>query len=111
MERPCHTVEEMGESDTTHEDARAALSEAAAQASKVRRTDIQFRLILVGLALAYVAAGTPGGLLRGPGTGVSRLLRLAPPLFGSIRLIWRGAAFSRAGAPEFCPPGGCLPPG
>jgi len=96
-----HTIEEMSESDTTREDARAALSEAAAQASKVRRTDIQFRLILVGLALAYVAAGTLVGLVRVPWTGVAVLLVLAAALVGSIGLMWRMRAFSRSGPRNF----------
>jgi len=89
------------ESDTSREAARAALSEASAQASRVRRTDLQFRLILVGLALAYVAAGALVGLVRVPWTGAAVLLILLATLVGGVGLMWRMRAFSRSGPRNF----------
>jgi hypothetical protein len=91
----------MNESDTSPKDARAALSEASALASKVRRTDIQYRLILVGLALAYVAAGVLVGFVRVAWTGAAVLLVLVATVFGSIGLMWRMRAFSRSGPRNF----------
>jgi len=91
----------MSESDPTREEARAALAEASAQTSRVRRTDNQFRLILAGLALAYMAEGVLVGLVRGRWIGLAVLLVLVAVLVGSIALMWRMLAFSRSGPRNF----------
>lgn len=67
----------------------------------MRRTDLQFRRILVALALAYLVAGALAGLVRVPWTGVAVLFVLAATLVGSLWLMWRMRAFSRSGPRHF----------
>jgi len=80
----------------TPQDARASLDEANRKAATVRRADIQFRPILLGVAAIYLAAAALISLFpRGGGPFV--LFIFVGGSAGTLCLAWRISAYSRMG--------------
>jgi hypothetical protein len=90
--------------ERTPQQARAALAEAARQATRVRSADAQYRPILLGLAATYLAAGVLVGMFPRGGSivaGVGLLLILVAGLIGGVGLLWRIRIYSRWGPVRF----------
>jgi hypothetical protein len=89
----------------TPQEARAALAEASSQAARVRQADRQFRWILLSIAAIYlVVAGVMSATpwRRGGTTpGLAVLVIVIVGLAGTILLITRLRAYSRAGVVWF----------
>jgi hypothetical protein len=86
--------------DMTPEEARAALADAGNQASGLRRTDKQFRAILLWVAAMYLAIALLAGLFpRGgwPLVGAVFLVILVGGFAVTLLLLWRIRAWSRRG--------------
>lgn len=87
----------------TQQEARAALTEADRAAGRIRRTDKQFGLILLGIAAAYVAIGILVGLapaVRGFAL-IAILVILVGALGGAVIQLLRIRAYSRTGILQF----------
>ena len=91
----------MNQPDPSREEARAALAEATAHQSRVRQTDKQFRLILVGLAVTYLVFGLLVGFVRGRPSAIAGILILLAISVGAIGMMLRMRAYSRAGPRNF----------
>ena len=86
--------------DVTPEEARAALADAGSQATGLRRTDKQFRAILLWMAAMYLAIAVLVGLFpRGgvPLVGAAVLTIFVGGVGGSFLLLWQIRAYSRRG--------------
>jgi hypothetical protein len=86
--------------DVTPEEARAALAAAGTQAAGVRRSDRQFRSILLGLATVYVAGALLVSAYPHGGSrfaGIALIAVFAGGLIGMLLLVWRIRAYSRRG--------------
>ncbi len=87
----------------TPERARAALAEAGSRALEVRRSDSQFRFILLALAATYVAIGVVVGLhpRGGPLAGPPVLAIFAAGVALTVVLFRRVKAYSKPGVLRF----------
>jgi hypothetical protein len=84
----------------TPEEARAALADAGNQATGLRRTDKQFRGILLWIAAMYLGIAVLVGLFpRGgkPLVSAAVLAIFVGGVIASFLLLWRIRAFSRRG--------------
>lgn len=87
----------MSRPQPTQLDARAAVSEAEAQAAKVRHADRRMAWVLMGFAVTWVAQVSVTSLWRSPSAQVAVLIIVA---VGCALLIWLGVgirAYSRTG--------------
>ena len=90
----------MSQANPTSEEARIALAEASGRAAGVRRTDKQFRWILLALAAVYLAGSAIVALFPHGGSrlaGIALVGTFAGGLVGIFVLFWRMRAFSRTG--------------
>jgi hypothetical protein len=90
--------------DITPEEARAALADADTQATGLRRTDKQFRAILLWIGAMYLAIAVLVGLFpRGgvPLVGAAVLTIFVGGVGGTFLLLWRIRAYSRRGIQWF----------
>lgn len=86
--------------EMTPEEARAALADAGNQTTGVRRTDKQFRAILLWIAAMYLGIAVLIGLF--PRGGVPLVSAAVLAIFlggfgGALLLLWRIRAYSRRG--------------
>ena len=92
----------MSEADPTPHEAQAALAEANTQAARVRRSDHQLALMLLGIVAVYLAAGAvistlPSLRRGGPIVGLAVLAIVIVGVVGMIYVGVRIRAYSRAG--------------
>jgi hypothetical protein len=87
----------------TPEQARSALAEADSRALGVRRSDSQFRFILLALAATYLAIGVVVGRFPhgGPLAGPTVLAIFAGGVALTVVLFWRVKAYSKPGVLRF----------
>jgi hypothetical protein len=86
--------------DLTPQEARAALADAGNQAARLRRSDRQFRSILLGLAATYVVGALLVGLYPHGGSrfaGIALIVILVGGFIGMLYLLLRIRAYSRRG--------------
>lgn len=86
--------------DVTPEEARAALADAGNQATGVRRTDKQYRPILLGIAAIYLGCALLVSLFPHGGSplaGIALLVIFVGGLVGTLFLLLRIRAYSRRG--------------
>jgi hypothetical protein len=86
--------------DLTPQEARAALADAGNQAARLRRSDRQFRSILLGLAATYVVGALLVGLYPKGGSrfaGIALIVILVGGFIGMLYLLLRIRAYSRRG--------------
>ena len=90
----------MDDTTPTPGEARAALALAGAQAARVRRTDHQFRRVLLGIAAMYLVTATIVGLFPyggSPAAGLALVVIFVGGLAGTVVLMLRIRAYSRTG--------------
>jgi hypothetical protein len=93
----------MNDSAPTPEQARSALAEAGGRAVGVRRSDSQYRFVLLTIAATYLAIGVVvgrfphGGHLAGPIV----LAIFAVGVILAVVLFWRVRAYSKPGVLRF----------
>jgi hypothetical protein len=87
----------------TPAEARSALAEADVRALEIRRSDGQFRFILLAIAAVYLALGVVIGLhpRGGPLAGPPVLAIFASGLALVVVLGWRVRAYSKSGMLRF----------
>jgi hypothetical protein len=86
--------------DVTPQEARAALADAKNRAAEVRRTDTQFRSILLVLAAIDLGAAVLMGLFPRGGSqfaGITLVGILVGGLLGGLFLLWRVRVYSGRG--------------
>jgi hypothetical protein len=93
----------MNDTTPTPEQARAALVEAGARKDGVRRSDSQFRFILLALAAMYLALGLVVGIAPhgGPPAGGAVVGIFGGGIILTILLFRRVRAWSKAGVSRF----------
>jgi hypothetical protein len=90
--------------DVTPQEARAALADAGNQATGVRRTDKQFRPILLGLAAVYLGCALLVGAFPHGGSrfaGIALVVIFVGGLVGTLLLLLRIRAYSKRGIQWF----------
>ena len=85
----------------TRGEARQAVTEAAAQASGVARTDLSLSRILLAMGLGDLVIGVLVAFAPSRGIGLAVLLILGALLVGGLVLLWRMRAFSHSGPRDF----------
>jgi hypothetical protein len=86
--------------DVTPQEARAALADAGDQATGVRRTDQQFRPILLGIAAMDLGIALLVSLFPHGGSriaGIALMVIFVGGLIGTLLLVLRIRAYSRRG--------------
>lgn len=86
--------------DVTPEEARVALADAGNQATGVRRTDTQYRPILLAIAAMYLGGSLIVSLFPHGGSrfaGIALLVILFGGLAGTLFLLLRIRAYTRRG--------------
>lgn len=94
----------MLEASQTADDARAKLQEAGLRAAVIRRSDKQFRRILLAIAAIYLMAAAAVALFPSGGSPlglVAFIVIVFGGLAGSLLLLWRIRAYSRTGVWKF----------
>jgi hypothetical protein len=96
-------VARVSDTTPTPEQARAALAEADVRTYGVRRSDSQFRFILLALAATYVALGVVFGIAPhgGPPAGAAVLGIVGAGILLMILLFRRVRAWSKPGVLRF----------
>lgn len=91
------------DSAPTPQAAQADLAEADARARKIRRSDSQFRFVLVALAATYLALGIVVGLRPrgGPYAGPAVLAIFVCGIAAMVVIFRRVRAYSKAGVLRF----------
>ncbi len=90
--------------DVTPQEARAALADAGNQATGIRRTDKQYRPILLGIAAMYLGSAFLVSLFPHGGSrfaGIALVVIFVGGLVGTLFLLLRIRAYSRRGIRRF----------